>query len=255
MLLYNCTDSSEIAHKFNEYFTAIANELRKSLPNAPCRTGLEAVQPSMFLRKVSMAEVLEISISFENKSSSGDDNVNMIIVKKSSSVIAPYLELLINCSFAQGVFPSDLKQAKVIPLHKGGSRLDENNYRPISLLKVGSKIFESAPFVRLYQYFLNFNLLYGYNQSLIKNRSSKGGVMLQVKSNCSILNDIPVTFDEATCADIENSGYKLRTLVVYNKPRTDKMEFIDLLDHNLEQLSQPSLHFVVCGDLNKCFGI
>ena len=44
----------------------------------------------------------------------------------------------------------------------------------------------------------------GYNQSLIKNRSGKGGgVMLQVKSNCSILNDIPVNFDEALCADIE----------------------------------------------------
>ena len=110
-----------------------------------------------------MAEVLEILISFENKSSSRDDNVNMIIVKKCASVIAPYLELLINCSFAQGVFPSDLKQVKVISLHKGGSRLDENNYRPISLLKVWSKIFERAMFVRLYQYFENFNLLYESN--------------------------------------------------------------------------------------------
>ena len=126
----NCRDSSEIAHKFNEYFTGNANELWKSLPNAPCSTELETVQHPVFQRKVSMAEVLEILISFDNKSSSGDDNVNMI-VKKSATVIAPYLELLIKFSFAQGVFPSDLKQAKVIPLHKGGSRLDENNYRPI----------------------------------------------------------------------------------------------------------------------------
>ena len=103
--LNNCTDSSEIAHKFNLYFTGIADELRKSLPNAPCSTELETVQHSMFLRKVSMAEVLKILISFENKSSSGDDNVNMIIVKKSASVIAPYLELLINCSFAQRCVP------------------------------------------------------------------------------------------------------------------------------------------------------
>ena len=170
--LNKCTDSSEIAHKFNEYFTGIANELRKSLPNAPCSTELETVQHSMFLRKVSMAEVLEILISFENKSSSGDDNVNMIIVKKSASVIAPYLELLINCSFAQGVFPSDLKQAKVIPLHKGGSRLDEKNYRPISLIKVWSKIFERAMFVRLYQYFENFNLLYEKQYGFRKKHST-----------------------------------------------------------------------------------
>ena len=88
----------------------------------------------------------------------------------------------------------------------------------------------------------------GYNPSLIKIRSGKGGgVMLQVKINCSILNDIFVIFDEAICADIAKSGYKLRILVVYNKPGIDKMEFIDLLDHNL---SQPSLPFVVCGDLN-----
>ena len=159
--LNNSTDSSEIAHKFShEYFTGIANELQKSFPNAPCSTEPETVHHSMFLRKVSMAELLEILISFENKCSSGDDNVNMIIVKKSATVVAPYLELLINCSFAQGVFPSDLKQAKVIPLHKGESRLDENNYRPLSLLKVWSKIFERAMFVRLYAVYENFNLLY-----------------------------------------------------------------------------------------------
>ena len=170
--LNNCKDSSEIAHKFNEYFTGIANELRKSLPYAPCSTELETVRQSMFQREVSMAELLEILISFDNKSSSGDDNVNMIIVKKSATVIAPYLELLINCSFAQGVFPSDLTQIKVIPRRKGGSRLDENNYRPFSLLKVWSKIFERAMFVRLYQYFENFNLLYekqyGFRKSIVQ---------------------------------------------------------------------------------------
>ena len=92
----------------------------------------------------------------------------------------------------------------------------------------------------------------GYNQSLTKHRGGKrGGVMLQVKSNCSILNDITVTYDEAICADIEKSSFKLGTLAVYNEPRTDKMEFLDLLDHNLEQLSQPFLFFVVCGDSNK----
>ena len=170
--LNNCTDSSEIAHRINEYFTCIANELWKSLPNAPCSTELEIVQHSMFLRKVSMVEVLEILILFENKSSSGDDNVNMSIVKNSATVNAPYLELDINCSFAQDGFPSDLKQAKVIPLHKGGSCLDENNYRPISLLKVWSKIFERAMFVRLCQYFENLNLLYEKQYGFRKKHST-----------------------------------------------------------------------------------
>ena len=58
------------------------------------------------------------------------------------------------------MFPDDLKKAKVIPLHKDGSNLDENNYRPISLLIVWSKIIERALFIRIYAYMEYHNLLF-----------------------------------------------------------------------------------------------
>ena len=41
--------------------------------------------------------------------------------------------------------------AKVIPVFKGGNNLDVNNYRPISVLPVFSKILEKAIFNRLYK--------------------------------------------------------------------------------------------------------
>ena len=43
--------------------------------------------------------------------------------------------------------------AKVIPVFKGGNNLDVNNYRPISVLPVFSKILEKAIFNRLYNFF------------------------------------------------------------------------------------------------------
>ena len=46
---------------------------------------------------------------------------------------------LINFSFDKGIFPKELAQAKVLPLHKEGSKPDRNNYRSISLLVVFSK--------------------------------------------------------------------------------------------------------------------
>ena len=53
-----------------------------------------------------------------------------------------------------------MKKAKVIPLHKDGSKLDEKNYRPISLLNVWSKIIERALFIRIYAYMEYHNLLF-----------------------------------------------------------------------------------------------
>ena len=44
------------------------------------------------------------------------------------------LEDLFNLSFMNGVFPSILKTAKVVPVFKKDSKLDYSNYRPISLL-------------------------------------------------------------------------------------------------------------------------
>ena len=49
---------------------------------------------------------------------------------------------IINSSIDDGTFPTVWKYAKVFALHKGGSPSDINNYRPISVLLVCSKIIE-----------------------------------------------------------------------------------------------------------------
>ena len=115
---------------------------------------------SIFLYQVSPAKIEKIINSFDNKYSAGDDYVSNIIVKTSSAVVSPYLAFIINLSFLKGVFPNELCKAKVFPLHKEGSKTDENNYRPISLLIVRSKVYERAMYNRVYSYFENFSLLF-----------------------------------------------------------------------------------------------
>ncbi len=56
---------------------------------------------------------------------------------------------VINSSFKQGVFPQTLKLARVVPVHKGGSKTDVANYRPISLLSCFSKINEKLMHTRI----------------------------------------------------------------------------------------------------------
>ena len=63
---------------------------------------------------------------------------------------------LINTSFTTGIFPTALKVANIIPIHKKVDKLDCNNYQPISLLSNISKIFEKMMHIQLTS-FLNKN--------------------------------------------------------------------------------------------------
>ena len=59
-----------------------------------------------------------------------------------------------------GIFPDDLKVAKVIHLFKKGKKEILDNYRPISLLPSLSKIFERVIFNQIHAYFTAHNLYY-----------------------------------------------------------------------------------------------
>ena len=95
-------------------------------------------------------EVREAIDQLDKKTSPGLDDICNLVVKSCSESLAPILAELINNSFKTGIFPEDLKRPQVIPLHKWDSKADLNNYRPISLLIVFSKIFERIMCNRIY---------------------------------------------------------------------------------------------------------
>ena len=60
----------------------------------------------------------------------------------------------------KGIFPDDLKIAKVTPIYKADDKSDLSNYRPISKLSYFSKILERIMYNRLYQYLTENKILY-----------------------------------------------------------------------------------------------
>ena len=74
----------------------------------------------------------------------------------------------INQSLTSGIFPNSLKIAKVTPIFKRENNKLITNYRPISVLPVISKIFETVISEQLSDYFLTNNLLcpqqYGFKK-------------------------------------------------------------------------------------------
>ena len=113
---------------------------------------------SLYLYSVSTFEVEELIDSLAYKAS-GDDGICNIKITLSAPVTVRFMTHIINCSFTQGFFPETLKNAEILPLHKEGSKLEENNYRPISLLNVWRKIFERAMYTSSYKFFEGFGLL------------------------------------------------------------------------------------------------
>ena len=66
---------------------------------------------------------------------------------------------------------------KVIPLHKGGSTQDLNNFRPISLLSIFDKIIEKIMHKRLYDFLELHSILFENQFGFRKNNSSSYAIM------------------------------------------------------------------------------
>ena len=64
------------------------------------------------------------------------------MLTKTAAQIAPPLAMLFNKFLRLGIFPGDWKLVNIVPIFKKGKREFVENYRPISLLPVISKVLE-----------------------------------------------------------------------------------------------------------------
>ena len=74
-------------------------------------------------------------------------------------VLARHLCLIFNTSIANDIFPNLWKHAKVCPVFKSGNQTEMNNYRPMSVLSILSKIFEKNVHDSFYCYLSNYDLI------------------------------------------------------------------------------------------------
>ena len=172
------------------------------------------MSPSMFLKNrnqfdlivahISEEEILDIINNLSNKSV-GPASIPLRLLKIVADLIVVPLCKIINYSFSSGVFPDILKVSKIIPLHKGGSTLEVNNFRPISLLSIFDKIIEKLMHKRLYDFLDEHDILYehqfGFRKfystaySLIEITEKVKSTIDEGKYGCGIFNDLKKAFD------------------------------------------------------------
>ena len=87
--------------------------------------------------------IIKVLISSLNSNKSvGLDTISVPLLRLFSDDIIITLCHIINCSIDNSTFPNLWKSAKVFAPHMGGSNYDFNNFRPISILSITSKIIE-----------------------------------------------------------------------------------------------------------------
>ena len=122
------SDSTEIANAFNDYFSSVAPNLAAEIPDV----GIDPLSylsrnPHSFVYfEVDYTEVKKQVLSFKSKPSN-IKSIPSFAYKFIVDVLSPVLAKLINQSFEEGIIPSCLKTARVIPIHKAGSKLKVNN--------------------------------------------------------------------------------------------------------------------------------
>lgn len=147
------------AEHFNNYFVNIADNIRKTnnAANMPAEEYLlrvkKDVNVNFSFREVSFMEVRDAINNLKSKSSRDIYDLNITLIKKVKEMIIIPLTKLINMCIKKGIYPDCLKLTKVIPVFKKGSKDELNNYRPISLIPVISKIIEYLLRKQLYEFF------------------------------------------------------------------------------------------------------
>ena len=140
----------EITETIKDYFAGIGQKIQPAIPvTTNTSKSLLSSNHSFWVYPVTDDEVESIINIFENETSSGCDEISNEMIKSCAPTLCPHPVKLVNISFTQGCFPCRMKEAKAIPLHKGGPRNETNNYRPVSLLNTKSKIFERAMYNRI----------------------------------------------------------------------------------------------------------
>ena len=154
------TNNSEISETFNDYFCSIARKLKDGIPKTSSSTNTctpKYHQNTMYLEPCTISEIAGIIHKLKNSSTS---DYNVTVIKQVNHTISKILCNVINSSLSLGSFPYSLKIAKVVPIHKSGSRTDVSNYRPISLLSLFSKVYEKVMYSRLTSFFSKENIIY-----------------------------------------------------------------------------------------------
>ena len=130
------SDPSEQAELFNVYFhDQFTKPSRYDIP-------VNFDSGETFHIDFNLSKVEAFLSAIDSNKAMGPDGIHGKMLKCCSKSLARPLSLLFQISYYNCELPNDWKSANVVPVHKKGSKVDVENYRPISLTSIVAKTLE-----------------------------------------------------------------------------------------------------------------
>ena len=156
-------DNKTIAENFNIFFSEIGPKLVSKIPYSfiSFEHFLHGDYPSLEEKPITDDELNEALQTLKTKKSS---EISSDVIKHISPSVFEPMRYIFNLSIEKGIFPDQLKVAKVTPLFKKGDYALMDNYRPISVLPCFSKILERIIYIRLFSFFSENKKQFGFQK-------------------------------------------------------------------------------------------
>ena len=163
------------AKQFGEYFSNVITRLKNSaFKLTDCvwkhRKLLASRTDHVFqFEYVSIVFVKSFLKKVKRTKATGLDDLPAGMLKDCADYIAVPLRYIVNLSLNTSTVPSAWKEAKIVPIYKSGASSSVENYRPISVLPILSKLLEKAVHTQLSTFLERNNLLndsqFGYREN------------------------------------------------------------------------------------------
>ena len=242
-------DKQTNANNFNNFYSQVGPRTNQSVnpSNKPADHYLKNYQEknsfSIFTPSFSRNDIINASQRINKKTSTDAYGISQAILLDDIVFLADPLTHLMNRSVSSGTCPDGSKIARVIPVFKNkGQNYLYDNYRPISLIPVISKIMERLICDKITEFLVRFKVLYKSQYGFRRRHNSTHATLDFLKTVESALEnneygvgifvDLSKAFDtldhSILLKKLDHYGIRGKVLAWIKSYLTNRKQFVDL---------------------------